>query len=95
METGLVLYKVIKRSYNTDAFGDFVDDLVAALAAEQVEGDVVVTDNVAFHKARVIHNPLLASAHSTLFRLHTRRSWTPQRIFLQVEAASTIGSPRN
>lgn len=68
MESGLLHSKATKGAYNTDRFTAFVDDIVTAPAAGHINGAIVVMNNVAFYKAAVIRNSLLAFGYSVMSR---------------------------
>lgn len=93
---GLLHYRATKGAYNTELFMSFIDELVTALAAEHVDGAIVVMDNVAFHKATVIRNSLAAFGHSVVFLPPYSPFLNPiEEFFAKWKHHVRRGAPRN
>lgn len=65
--TGLIMFQMLDRAYNTDLFGDYMASLCDALNDSGRPNRIMIMDNVPFHRSNVIKETCHEKGHNVLY----------------------------
>jgi DDE superfamily endonuclease len=69
-KNGSYLYRQQDRPYNSESFGEYVDELLGKFEEDGLKRVALVMDNVRFHHCAEVEEKILAKGHYLSLHIH-------------------------